>query len=85
MSEVVSPAAAPLGTRYAATPKRIRKSPPPKFPYRVTICFDDEQIENLQQVKKAFRTTESFVLRMAFDTFCRTNGFPLKNGGLPNG
>lgn len=38
----------------------------PKFPYRVTICFDDEQIQNLQQVKKAFRTTESFVSQMGF-------------------
>jgi len=40
----------------------------------------DDQIENLQQVKRAYRASESFVLRMAFDTFCRTNGFPV-NGG----
>jgi hypothetical protein len=61
-------------------PKPVRKSQPAQFPHRITFCMADDQIENLQQVKRAYRASESFVLRMAFDTFCRTNGFPV-NGG----
>jgi hypothetical protein len=70
--------------RFAEEPQRpARKSQPPQFPNRLTVCFADDQIENPQQVKKAFRASESFVLRMAFDTFCRTNGFV--NGGPTDG
>jgi hypothetical protein len=75
MSETVTPSAPSIGAAYEAAPKRPRKSPPPKFPNRLTVCMADDQIEKLQEVKEAFRTTESFVIRMAFDTFCRTNGF----------
>jgi hypothetical protein len=84
MSDIVTPNAPHMGARYENAPKPVRKSPPPQFKNRLTVCFADDQIENLQLVKKAFRCTESFALRMAFDTFCRTNGFSA-NGGTQNG
>ncbi len=64
--------------------KTARKSQPAQFPNRLTICFADDQVATLQQIKKIYRASESFVVRMAFDTFSRTNGFPV-NGGQPNG
>ena len=67
MSDVVTPDA-----------HRLRK--PPEFPHRLTVCFAPDQVESLAQAKKTYRATESFMLRLAWDTFCRTNGFPLSNG-----
>jgi hypothetical protein len=67
MSEVVTP-----------TPQRVRKTP--EFPHRLTVCFAPDQVASLAQAKKAYRATESFMLRLAWDTFCRTNGFPVNNG-----
>jgi hypothetical protein len=81
MSETVTQAPPPVGARYEAARKSVRKSPPPSFPHRLTVCFAPDQIENLQQVKKAFRCSESFAIRMAFDAFCRNNGFPINGGG----
>ena len=81
MSEVVTPAAQNVRPGYAKPQKAARKSLPPQFPNRLTICFADDQVASLQQVKKAFRCSESFAIRMAFDTFCRTNGFLANNGG----
>jgi hypothetical protein len=73
MSEVVTPA-----------PQRVRK--PPEFPHRLTVCFAPDQVETLAQAKKIYRATESFMLRLAWDNFCRANQIaPNKNGGLPNG
>ena len=65
--------------------KTVRKSTPAQFPHRITFCMAEDQVENLQMVKKAYRASESFVLRMAFDTFCRTNGFTVNNNGGHNG
>ena len=79
MSESVISNATGIGAQSATATTRPRKSPPPKFPNRLTVCMADDQIANLQEVKKSFRATESFIIRMAFDTFCRTNGFA--NGG----
>jgi hypothetical protein len=84
MAETVTATAPLVGAQYAATPKPARKSQPAQFPHRLTVCFAPDQIENLQQVKKAFRCSESFAIRMAFDAFCRNNGFPI-NGGNTNG
>jgi hypothetical protein len=61
--------------------KPARKTQPAQFPHRITFCMADDQVQNLQQVKKAYRASESFIIRMAFDTFCRTNGFSVNNGG----
>jgi hypothetical protein len=62
--------------------KSARKSQPAQFPNRLTICIADDQLATLQQIKAAYRSSESFVVRMAFDVFARTNGFtPLNNGG----
>jgi hypothetical protein len=85
MSENVTPNAPSIGEKYATAPARPRKSPPSRFPHRLTVCMATDQIEKLQEVKDAFRTTESFVIRMAFDTFCRTNGFSVSNHGGQNG
>jgi hypothetical protein len=86
MSETVTSNAPNMGRQYEVPPKPARKSQPVQFPHRLSICFATDQIENLQQVKKAFRCSESFAIRMAFDTFCRTNGFPVNgNGGPHNG
>jgi hypothetical protein len=84
MSEIVTPTAPNTRPRYEERPKASRKTPPPQFPNRLTVCFANDQVTSLQQVKKAFRCSESFAIRMAFDTFCRTNGFAV-NGGSPNG
>jgi hypothetical protein len=60
--------------------KPARKAQPAMFPNRITFCMADDQVANLQEVKRAFRASEAFVLRMAFDVYCRTNGF-VSNGG----
>lgn len=66
-------------------PHRVRKAP--EFPHRLTVCFAPDQVETLAQAKKIYRATESFMLRLAWDNFCRANQIsPLNNNGvLPNG
>jgi hypothetical protein len=81
MSEVVISSPASIPKSAERQHKLARKSQTPQFPARLTVCFADDQVENLQQVKKAFRCSESFAIRMAFDAFCRNNGFPVSNGG----
>jgi hypothetical protein len=73
MSEVVTPHT-----------HRVRK--PPEFPHRLTVCFAPDQVETLAQAKKIYRATESFMLRLAWDNFCRANQIsPLNNNGEQNG
>jgi len=81
MSDTVTVTQSPIPKNAERQRKLARKSQPPQFPARLTVCFADDQVENLQQVKKAFRCSESFAIRMAFDAFCRNNGFPVSNGG----
>ena len=81
MSEVVTASPQSIPKNAERQRKSARKCQPPQFPARLTVCFADDQVENLQQVKKAFRCSESFAIRMAFDAFCRNNGFPVSNGG----
>jgi hypothetical protein len=70
--------------RYEEQPKPARKIQPSQFPNRLTVCFADDQVECLQKSKAIYRASESFMLRLAWDTFCRTNGLMPNNGG-PNG
>jgi hypothetical protein len=71
MSEVITPSA-----------QRMRKEP--EFPHRLTVCFAPDQVETLGQAKKIYRATESFMLRLAWDNFCRANQiFPKINNGAP--
>jgi hypothetical protein len=65
--------------------KPARKSQPRNFPNRLSVGFADDQLATLQQIKTVYRASESFVIRMAFDVFARTNGFPVNNGGGTNG
>jgi hypothetical protein len=42
--------------------------------------------ENLKLITKEFRCSENYAIRMAFDAFCRVNGFRrMNNGGSSNG
>ena len=70
MSDTITPAS-----------PRVRK--PSEFPHRLTVCFADDQVETLAQAKKMYRATESFMLRLAWDTFCRTNS--IHPNGDPHG
>jgi hypothetical protein len=74
--------------RYANEQKRAaRKTQPRQFIHRITICVDDAELECLTQARQAFRSTEAFLVRMALDTFLKSqglmapNGFPVSNGG----
>jgi hypothetical protein len=68
------------------TPNTPRPRKPPEFPHRLTVCFAPDQVETLAQAKKIYRATESFMLRLAWDNFCRANKItPLINGGPTNG
>lgn len=73
MSEVVT-----------AQTHRVRKAP--EFPHRLTVCFAPDQVQTLAQAKKIYRATESFMLRLAWDQFCRANLIgPQNNNGVQNG
>jgi hypothetical protein len=63
--------------------KPARKSQPPQFPNRLTVCFADDQVEALTAAKKIYRASESFMLRLAWDNFVRANNLSpqLNNGG----
>lgn len=66
---------------FAEKPQRsARRIPPGQFPYRVTTSFAPDQIENLKLITKEFRCSENYAIRMAFDSFCRANGFRMNNG-----
>jgi hypothetical protein len=81
MSDVAT--APPLAMRKSAEQrlKTVRKVQPAMFPNRITFCMADDQVANLQEVKRAWRASEAFILRMAFDVWCRTNGFVANGGG----
>jgi hypothetical protein len=84
MSDTVTIDPRPTAKLAADRGKSTRKAQPPaSFPHRLTVCFAPDQVENLQVAKVAFRASESFVIRMAFDLFCRTQGF-VNNGGQGN-
>ena len=68
--------------RYDKTLKPSRKVPS-QFPHRVTFAMASDQVETLQRIKKAFRCSEAFAIRMCFDAFARVNGFV--NDGGSNG
>jgi hypothetical protein len=63
--------------------KPARKSQPAQFPHRITFCMADDQVQTLAAAKKIYRATESFMLRLAWDQWCRANH--LTTGDLPNG
>jgi hypothetical protein len=64
-----------------------RKSRPGQFVHRITFCIDDSELECLNQAKLAFRSTEAFLVRMALDSFLKSQGlmsptgFPINGGG----
>ena len=58
----------------------------PEFPHRLTVCIASDQLDTLQQARKIYRATESFMMRLAWDQFCRANQIaPSINGGSNNG
>lgn len=63
--------------------KAVKKTQPAQFPHRITFCMADDQVQTLAAAKKIYRATESFMLRLAWDQWCRANH--LTNGELPNG
>ena len=75
--------ASPQDNRQSAEKPRkpARKTLPSRFPNRITFCAPDDQVAAIEQIKRAFRCTEAFAIRMCIDTFCRTNDFPLNIGG----
>lgn len=66
-----------------ANPHRARKTS--EFPYRLSHCFAPDQMETLAAARKMFRATDSYLLRAAWDLFCRQNQIVPPNNGGTNG
>jgi hypothetical protein len=93
MSDAIASEPQPFASPYVTPRKRAARKPTPKqFVYRVTVCLDNSELECLNKAKLAFRSTESFLVRMALDNFLKQQGlmsptgFPITgNGANPNG
>lgn len=82
MSETVSPDAPRTVPRFDEPLKQVKKTQPAQFPHRITFCMASDQVQSLAQAKRIFRATDSFMLRLAWDNFCRANQIaPVNNGG----
>jgi len=59
------------------------------FPYRVTFCIDEMELNALVLARQMFRMNDSTIFRFSWDTFCRQNNlFPqiqINNNGANNG
>jgi hypothetical protein len=90
MSDTVISEQRPAVPSYANGRKRAARKPVPKqFVHRITFCIDNSELECLNEAKLAFRSTEAFLVRMALDTFLKSQGlmtptgFPVSNNGGP--
>jgi hypothetical protein len=91
VSDALTPSQQTAASLYATQRKpAARKKKPEVFVHRITFCVDSSELECLKQAKLAFRSTESFLVRMALDTFLKSQGlmsptgFPI-NGGNGHG
>ena len=65
--------------RFAEEPRKPVKKTQTQFPCRVTFCMAQDQIETLAQARKIYRASDSFMLRLAWDHFCRANNLTAGN------
>lgn len=66
----------------AKRPRGLRKGPPARFTHRITFSVASDQVDTLAQATRIYRASEAFVLRLAWDNFCRANNL---TAGAPNG
>jgi hypothetical protein len=68
---ITEPQTIPKFAKDQRTP--VRKTQPAQFPHRITFCMADDQVQTLAAAKKIYRASESFMLRLAWDQWCRAN------------